>query len=159
MPNCSFNSSLYADDSSTSCVEKCPTYPDMFADLVSQKCVLSCPNGTYAYNITRVCVSNCTSPYLADPYLLECVLFCSISELSFADITIGQCVSTCTNHTINNVSTLFYQDNSTLTCVKQCPSFPAKLYGHNESNVCVQGCPDGTYGDNDTRVCLDKCIF
>lgn len=158
-PNCGYNTSLYADNSSAACVDRCPTYPDLFADKVAQKCVLSCPNGTFAFNVSRACETGCLAPYFADPYKLECVLSCLIADLSYADSIDRTCVSSCSNHTINGTSVIFYADNSTLTCVMQCPELPNKLYGENITNTCMQSCPSGTYGDNDTRVCLDRCVF
>ena len=53
MPDCTFNASLFADDSSMSCVEVCPDFPDLFADPTTQKCVLTCPHTYFAFNDTR----------------------------------------------------------------------------------------------------------
>lgn len=117
MPDCTYNSSLFADDSTNTCVERCPTYPDLYADPTTQKCVLSCPSSHYAYNITRECLMDCPEPYFADLYSLECVLNCPLSQLTFADSILRKCTTSCVNHTINSTLTQFYQDNSTLQCV------------------------------------------
>lgn len=114
-------------------------------------------NGNYTLNSTRLCVTNCPSPFFADPITGDCAYFCQPNSNLYADNSSRSCTS-CPNVTINSTLFLTYADPSTMTCVFTCPSNPS-YYGSNTSNTCVKRCPGLTYGDNSTRFCLAVCFF
>ena len=50
---------LVEDNSTMTCVERCPEYPSYFADLNDMRCKPFCPDETFADPISRVCVEIC----------------------------------------------------------------------------------------------------
>lgn len=145
------------------CVITCPSIPSLYGDFINSTnipiCVPSCTyNGNFTLNTTRLCVTNCPSPFFADPITGDCATYCQSNSSLYADNLTRTCSTSCPNVTINNVSYITYADPSTMRCVFTCPSNPA-YYGYNGSNICVNQCPSKTYGDNDTRLCLQSCFF
>jgi hypothetical protein len=53
------------DNSTMTCVLKCPKYPNYFADLTKMKCVPFCPVDHWADDISRVCVTRCPNDTFA----------------------------------------------------------------------------------------------
>jgi len=49
------------DNSTMTCVQKCPTYPNYYADLDAMLCVAFCPINHWADDISKVCVTQCPS--------------------------------------------------------------------------------------------------
>jgi len=68
----------YADNSTWTCVSKCPINPSLYADLTNYVCVINCPNNTYGDDLTRTCVTNCpTNPvYFAYNVTNRCLKDC-----------------------------------------------------------------------------------
>lgn len=60
------------------------------------------------------------------------------------------CIPNCPNGT--------YKDNSTRTCVADCPFLPL-TFADNSTNECVEDCPPSPnyFADNYTRVCVFNC--
>ena len=51
---------------------------------------------------------------------------------------------------------IMYADNSTYTCVSQCPSSP-NYYSDPISGNCVLFCPEGLYSETAGRTCTPYC--
>lgn len=49
----------WADNSTHLCVDTCPVSMNTFGDPGTRICVPICPNGTYADDLTRTCVTRC----------------------------------------------------------------------------------------------------
>ena len=103
-------------------------------------------------------MTNCPSPYFADPVTLDCASHCQINYNYYADNVSRTCSSTCPQVNVSGVMTYTYADDSTKRCVWQCPFSPS-LYGDNSTSKCKSKCPANSYGDNDTRLCLATCFF
>lgn len=56
---CPANPSYYADLHYGKCVDKCRAEVDEYASDDNRTCVTVCPNGTFADNFTRRCLTNC----------------------------------------------------------------------------------------------------
>jgi hypothetical protein len=76
--NCS--NSTVADNTTKTCVAKCPNSTHNFADLNKKLCVSQCPLNYYGHNTTLECQTACTYPNasvydgsFADPQLNICV--------------------------------------------------------------------------------------
>jgi hypothetical protein len=128
----------FKDWSTQRCVKVCPSVPSLYARNSSRSCVAACGVGWYGLNTTRICTQNCPAPFYADPTTGFCELKCHIGIDRFADNVSRSCVVNCPNYTdpVTNAFVITYEDNSTKTCVKQCPFFPS-LYGFNSTNACV----------------------
>jgi hypothetical protein len=151
----------FGDPTTLSCVLHCVT-PLTWADSQTQRCEYTCTGTTYAEDLTFTCVTamNCpTIPaYLfGDNNTWHCVASCIYTNamIQWADNTTRTCVAQCPNGT----DTRYYGDTSTGVpiCVITCPVSPV-LFGMNSTNTCVSECQDGLYGDpNFNRSCLTLC--
>jgi hypothetical protein len=147
----------FADSSSHSCVTVCPSIPSFYGELQGggPVCTPACVNsGYYTLNTTRLCVTNCPSPFFADPITRDCAFSCQVNQNLYADNVSRTCASACPN--VSGIPT--YAEDSTKTCVWKCPFTPSR-YGVNSTNRCEHTCPSGSFGDNDTRLCLATCFF
>ena len=114
--NCT--NSQIRDNSTQSCVPKCPSNPESYADLVTTFCVRTCPNGKFASDsVSRVCTGDC-----------------SLYSLTFGDNTTNRCTTNC--------PIPYFADNSTYLCVLNCPE-PYDYYADPYSRQCVLNCPKG----------------
>ena len=71
----------FADNSTNTCVDKCPGDSDLYGDQSTNSCVLTCGTGFFSHPVDRVCVADCDAPYYADPSSQLCVLTCPTHEL------------------------------------------------------------------------------
>lgn len=97
------------------------------------------PTMTFGDTPTRSCVSFCSNNYWGDP-------------------TSRNCVAQCPNVSTTGTSR-YYGDSSTgqYLCVVICPTTP-RLFGQNDTNLCVPQCPLLTYGDQTgNRSCVPQC--
>ena len=135
----------WADSQTRDCQSPCsalpiPTYSENF----NMRCVtaMNCPTTpsmTFGDNTTRSCVSNCSNGKFGHPLDRNCLTQCP-----------SQAITT-TEH--------YYGDKSTgiNLCVTVCPSTP-RLFGDNDTNLCVAQCPAPYYGDQTgKRSCLAQC--
>lgn len=109
--------------------------------------------------MTCVTAANCpTTPTMTfgDTFTRSCVSFCSNSY--WGDPTSRNCIAQCYNVSTTGTSR-YYGDSSTgqYICVVICPSLP-RLFGQNDTNLCVPTCPALTYGDQTgNRSCVPQC--
>jgi hypothetical protein len=141
---------------------QCPPVPSLYGDFQGINnipvCVPACLyGGNFTLNTTRLCVTNCPSPFFADSITGDCAAYCQPNSNLYADNSTRRCTS-CPNVTIASVFHITYADPSTMKCVFTCPAIPS-LYGDNSTNTCVDRCPASSFGDNDTRLCLATCFF
>lgn len=133
----------------------------MFADPFTLTCTGACNNlpQTYGFDNTtsRICLSSCPYPYIADTTTFTCVLFCGSTDRPYLDKASKSCVP------VSQCSSLVYQFsymplNQIIngTCVKYCP--PGFFALFNESR-CVTGCPNGLYGDTTNNTCYSNCTL
>ena len=158
---CSQSIPEYADDSTQCCVTVCPAIPSLYGENLTAgpKCVPFCQTaGYYTLNTSRLCVTNCPSPYFAEPISRDCTEHCQINYNYYADNLTRTCSSGCPNVTVLGSLSYTYADDSTKRCVFQCPFSPS-LYGDNATNTCKSKCPLNSFGDNETRLCLGVCFF
>ena len=132
--------------------------PSLYAENSSRSCVIACQTNWFRLNTTRVCSQTCPEPLFADPITGYCVYKCQIDHNYYADNSTRTCSTTCPDVVVSGQTVDTYADDSTKRCVFQCPYYP-RLYGVNSTNKCVSLCPLGTFGDNHTRVCHDVCFF
>ena len=66
----------YADNSTWTCVSRCPTYPSYYADLSSRICLSNCrvDQDHFAEDINRTCVGQCPDGTFADIYTRRCLI-------------------------------------------------------------------------------------
>jgi hypothetical protein len=64
---CDAGRAEFKDWSTARCVKECPATPSLYAQNSSRSCVAFCNVGWYGLNTTRVCTQNCPSPFFADP--------------------------------------------------------------------------------------------
>lgn len=126
----------FADNSTWTCVQQCPSTPSYYADLDSKTCVDKCREelSLFAYDIGRICVTECPSAYFADNFTRRCLLDCLLepSTYEFVNGTERICMLQCPIG--------YFADNSTRTCVSNCPDSP-NYFAHWESRTCVTVCP------------------
>ncbi len=137
----------YTGDPSTNlCVTLCPALNGTFSDNISKLCVDRCPiqNGTvyYAQIHYRWCIPTCTVGQLefGNNETQTCEKDC-LDNNSFADAISPRryCIALCTNAVSGAVTTLYYRNNYTKTC------------------VISTGCSKDYFGDNITAYCVKKC--
>jgi hypothetical protein len=109
--------------------------------------------------------------------------------LQLYPVTLSGCVSLCPLNTygdysnpndkvcVINCASGWYSDNSTWTCVQNCPSTPSYYietslaqcvatcrsdlneYALDIGRICVTNCPSGYFADNNTGRCLQNCLI
>lgn len=128
------NITYFGDNSINMCVPICPISMNYFGD----------PS-------TRLCVSYC--PLLTLPVINATAGINLPSGRLFADYSTRLCVYTCPSNYGNEGT---YGDNSTNTCVGQCPigSFGD---ANTVNRFCVSECTGGSYADNLTMLCVSIC--
>ena len=52
---------------------------------------------------------------------------------------------------------MIYKDNSTMTCVDQCPLYMYGDYSDMNAKFCAVDCQTGWYSDNSTWTCVTTC--
>jgi hypothetical protein len=107
------------------CVTQCPRIPSLYGDFEGvnsiPKCVPACfYSGNFTLNTTRLCVTQCPSPFFADSITGDCAYFCKPKSGLYADNVTRSCTS-CPNITVNNETIHTYADPSTMKCVFTCP--------------------------------------
>lgn len=153
----------FADPSTHRCVTQCPAVPSLYGDFLGVTsipfCVPACSfSGNFTLNSTRLCVTNCPSPFFADPVTGDCATYCQPNSNLYADDSTRTCIGLCPNVIVGSKEKITFADPSTMKCVFTCPSTPS-LYGDNATHFCVDSCPSTTFGDNDTRLCHDVCFW
>lgn len=108
---------LFADYKTRLCVYTCPDdfgLQGTFGDNSTNTCVERCPNGSYgdASTINRFCVSQCTNGGFADSLSMLCVDICPASPPSFGYAGNWTCLKTCPGD--------LWADDVTRTCVSAC---------------------------------------
>ena len=91
---------LFADKKTRLCVYTCPLdygKQGTFGDNSTTTCVERCPEGTYgdANTVNRFCVSTCTGGAFADNYTTLCVDVCPASPPTFGYLGNWTCVTAC----------------------------------------------------------------
>ncbi len=139
VPTCSSNRFRLTTTNRT-CVEVCPSTPDLYGDNLTYNCTATCSGGRYADPFSRLCTTSCLPRFM---YNFRCVLVCPKGYFAKAS---GECVlpTSCDTGT--------FGDNSTTKCVNPCPS---GSYADPTSRFCIAVCPDGTFGDN--LKCVSSC--
>ncbi len=123
IPSCpNISGTIYlADRYSRRCVLECVDQVDHYADYANNVCTDFCPNGTYASNDTKDCVSVCPN----------------IPNDTFSHNTTRMCLDVCPFGT--------YGYAATLNCVDECW---LPLFGDPTTSLCVLFCPDGLFAQN-----------
>ena len=67
----------------------------------------------------------------------------------YGDPLIKKCKALCSN--LN-----YFKDNSTMTCVTKCPSYP-NYFADVDNKICVAYCPTQRWADDFSRVCVTQC--
>jgi hypothetical protein len=63
----------FKDNSTMTCVSRCPDYPNYYGDLTQMKCVPFCPENSWADDISKTCVTDCPSNTFAENSTWKCV--------------------------------------------------------------------------------------
>lgn len=64
--DCDVGRSEFKDWSTNRCVKNCPSVPSLYAQNSTRSCVSFCDIGWFGLNTTRICTQSCPSPYYAD---------------------------------------------------------------------------------------------
>lgn len=133
-----------------------------FADNVTRSCVTNCSNGTYGDPVSRNCLAQCptlaatgTSNYYSDNSTGQfiCVIVCPSLPSTFGLNTTNQCVSQCPYP-------LYGDQTNNRTCVAVCPSMsPLGYFAQNISRICVAVCINGTWGYQSSRECVENAFY
>jgi hypothetical protein len=137
----------YGDNSTNTCVERCPTGSYGDANTTNRFCVANCSNGSYADTLSMLCVEVCpasppTFGYQGD---WTCVKNCPPGL--WADDSTRTCVSSCSPN---------YRQSTTGECVSVCPA-ELDLYGDSNDYNCTAVCSLGQYADPIDRTCKTSC--
>lgn len=86
---------MFGDNSTWTCVSKCPANPALYGDIISRVCVINCPDGYYGDDYSRTCVKICPANprYYAYEPTKRCLLDCIYP--TFGEALLGKCVTTC----------------------------------------------------------------
>ena len=107
----------YGDPSTRECETSCQDPTVYTADPATSLCALRCSSGTFRYNITSICITNCPSGY-GDNNTRICVATCPQLSYTFGfyNSTSGYriCLLKCPSG--------YFAQNVTRTCVTLCPS-------------------------------------
>lgn len=160
---------LFADSKTRLCVYTCPLdygLQGTFGDNSTNTCVERCPDGSFgdANTVNRFCVAQCTGGAYADPYTMLCVDVCPASPPLYGYNGNWTCVQRCPSG--------LWADDTTRTCVSDCnPEYrliatnecvgvcPAQLdlYGDSNGHNCVATCTNGLFADPTDRICKTNC--
>ena len=163
---CTCVGSYYQEPNAGACVQICPSFPvETFGDNSSRSCVSKCPNNSYAYTDSYMCLSDCPTTSVANTLLFKdnlnwrCVTNCP-AEAPYAcwDTSYRTCYANCPNTTNTAGQTFnFYAVNGVSPqCVSVCPyNSTFRLFGYN--GACIPRCPNGTWGDPATKLCVSNC--
>lgn len=110
----------YGDPQTRQCQSVCQNPTQYTADPATSLCTLRCTYGTFRYNNTPICVTNC--------------------PLGYGDFTSRICVATCGQ--LTNTFGFHNMTSSYKVCLAVCP---AGYYSENVTRTCTQHCP-GTPG-------------
>lgn len=134
----SYMGTLYADNTTWSCVAVCPEKQNLYAfkhpdDATVRTCVKTCP------------MVNDTVYYFSDNVTQSCVTQCPLKNLTWGDTFSLKCERNCTRNQ--------FRDNSTFRCTYTCS---APLFADNTTWDCVKTCPLGTFAfaSGTNRTCL-----
>jgi hypothetical protein len=160
---------LFADYKTRICVYTCPLdfgLQGTFGDNSTNTCVERCPNNTYgdAKTANRFCVAMCTGGAFADPYTMLCVDVCPASPPLYGYDGNWTCVQRCpsglwaddTTRTCVSDCNPGYRLTTTNECVGVCPA-QLDLYGDSNGYNCVASCTNGQYADPTDRTCTTDC--
>ena len=144
------------------CVDDCPKPYYGYANNTENVCVIECPDNYFAEG--NLCESGCTLPLYADTVTHRCVSDCIDT---YASDDSKACEDTCDQY--GQIA-----DNSTNTCVDECPTDPdyyeedgfcvmhcsGDLYADPTPGLrkCVAECTDGLYGDPVSGRCHADCL-
>ncbi len=121
-----------------------------------------CPSGTYSYEPTRRCVTQCPTGYFGDDTstIRKCWSSSALCTYGYGDPYLNKCVNVCSAPTNSPVDLFGSGDD----CVDFCPSGTYADW-HTSSRLCVARCPPtvngiGTpnlYGDPTNHRCVSRC--
>jgi hypothetical protein len=138
----------FGDNSTATCVQRCPdgSYGD--ANTANRFCVSTCTGGAYADNLTNLCVDVCPASPPTFGYSGNWTCMSSCPANLWAESSSRLCQSTCNPH--------FRLTLTENTCVSVCPSDP-DLYGDTTDYNCTAVCSGGQYADPTDRMCKGSC--
>jgi hypothetical protein len=111
-----------------------------------------CSQSLDEYGQWGICRYTCILSRFADAQANRtCVRFCSRTPVPLFGLIATRRICV----TAPNCPTDYYGDNTTILCVKPCPS--ALPFGDPISKMCVIDCPDGYYGDRLANLCVRRC--
>lgn len=160
---------LFADYKTRICIFTCPAdfgLQGTFGDNSTNTCVERCPLGSYgdASTVNRFCVAVCTNGGFADSSTMLCVDICPASPPTYGYSGNWTCVKVCPDglwadsltRTCTSSCNPDFRFSLTNECVGTCPSDP-DLYADTNGYNCTPVCTLGQFADPTDRTCKINC--